>query len=209
MIDYNRVIYIDVDDTIQELLSAWCIYLNDKYNLYVDPNDATEWDLTKLFTTLTKDQIYNALYDPQLWKSVHPVPGAQKYLKQLQEDGFDVYLCTATHVQYFKDKYELVINRYFPFITEDHIITIHNKQLLKGLVLVDDYIENLKDATYKGILFESYYNKNIDVSSYKNLYKTSTWKDCYQLIEELYNNTKCKAIFETALNEVSKTTLNM
>ena len=108
MIDYNKIIYVDVDDTIEDLLSAWCLYLNTKYNLYVDPNDAYDWDLRTLFTTLSRQQIHNALADKELWKLVKPIPGAQKYLKKLIEDGFEVYLCTATHVEYFKGKYDLV-----------------------------------------------------------------------------------------------------
>lgn len=186
MIDYNKVVYVDVDDTISGLLLGWCTYLNRKYDLYIDPNDAEEWDLTKLFTTLTREQIFEALEDPAIWNLVLPMPGAQKYLKQLQDDEFDVYLCTATHVHYLEDKYNAVINRYFPFIPEDHIITIHNKQLLKGLVLVDDYIENLKDADYYGILFESFYNKNEAGIPSQNIYTASTWKYCYNLILKLY-----------------------
>lgn len=189
MIDYNRIIYIDVDDTIEDLLSAWCIYLNDKYRLYVDPNDAKEWDMTKLFTTLPKQKIYSALDDPKLWQLVHPIPGAQKYIKKLIDEKFEVYLCTATHIQYFSDKYKYVINHYFPFIDEGHIITIHNKQLLNGLVLVDDYVENLKNGNYKGILFKAFYNRDVDISEYPYIYRVDNWKDCYNLIHQLY--TKC------------------
>lgn len=189
MVDYNKIIYVDVDDTIEDLLSAWCLYLNTKYNLYVDPNDAYDWNLRTLFTTLSRQQIHDALADKELWKLVKPIPGAQKYLKKLIEDGFEVYLCTATHVDYFKDKYDEVIHKYFPFVDEHHIITIHNKQLLQGLVLVDDYIENLKDANYKGILFEAFYNKNIDLTQYENIYYIKTWKDCYELINILYKET--------------------
>lgn len=190
MINYNRIVYIDVDDTIEDLLSAWCVYLNEKYNLFVDPNDATEWDLRTLFPTLTSRQIYDSLSDVELWKLVRPIPGSQKYIKKLIDDGFVVYLCTATHADYFKTKYDLVINRYFPFIDQHHIITIHNKQLLQGLVLVDDYIENLKGASYSGILFEAFYNKDVDVSSYKDIRKVSDWKTCYNCILEIYEQRR-------------------
>lgn len=187
MIDFNKIIYIDVDDTIEDLLFAWCTYLNTKYDLYIDPNDAKEWDVTKLFTTLTHKQIYGALYDDELWKSVKPIAGAPKYIKKLMDDGFDVYLATATHAAQFKIKLDEVIFKYFPFIHEDHIITIHNKQLLRGLVLVDDYVENLKNSDYYGILFESYYNKSTDLSNLENVYMVSSWKDCYKKIHEIYD----------------------
>lgn len=185
--DYNKVIYVDLDDTIEDLLLSWCTYLNLKYGLEVDPNDATEWDMTKLYPTLNKNQIYDALKDKELWETVLPIPGAQKYLKKLIEEGFEIYLATATHVDYFKDKYTLVIRRYFPFIDEHHIITIHNKQLLKGLVLVDDYVENLKDGDYCGILFTSYYNKEVDLSDYGRVVRADNWEECYRWIHSIYN----------------------
>ncbi len=188
--DYNKIVYVDVDDTIEDLLLSWVNYLNSKYNLNVDINDCKGWDLTLLFPTLTDKQIVDALWDVELWKSIKPIDGAIQYLQKLVEDGFDVYLATATHISYYNDKYKYVINKYFPFITEDHIITIHNKQLLKGLVLVDDYVENLKDADYYGILFESYYNKDVDLSKESKIMRAHNWKECYDLIHDIYNLVK-------------------
>ena len=185
MLDYNKIIYIDVDDTIEDLLLAWVNYLNNKYGLSVNVNDCKDWNLCLLFPMLTEKQITDALWDVELWKDVKPIEGADVYIKKLIDDGFDVYLATASHAKYFNDKFVHVINKYFPFIAEDHIITIHSKQLLKGLVLVDDYIENLKDGEYYGILFTSYYNKNIVASNY-NVFRVTTWEQCYNLIVLLY-----------------------
>lgn len=186
MIDYNKVIYIDVDDTIEDLLASWVNYLNKKYNLTIDVNDCKEWDMGVLFPMLTRKQIVDALWDVELWKDIKPIPDAVEYIKKLIDDGFDVYLATATHVTYYNDKYEHVIHKYFPFIDEEHIITIHNKQLLKGLVLVDDYIENLKDGDYCGILFTSYYNKEVDLSDYGRVVRADNWEECYKWIHSIY-----------------------
>ena len=189
MLDYNKIIYIDVDDTIEDLLLAWVNYLNNKYGLSVDVNNCKDWNLGLLFPMLTEKQIADALWDVELWKNVKPIEGAVEHIKKLMDDGFDVYLATATHATYFNDKFIHVINKYFPFIKEDHIITIHNKQLLRGLVLVDDYVENLKDGDYYGILFQSYYNQDVDISNYDYIYKATCWEECYIIICNIYK--KC------------------
>ena len=38
-------ILIDIDDTIEDLLAAWCKWLNDLYGLNVKPDEVTDWDV--------------------------------------------------------------------------------------------------------------------------------------------------------------------
>lgn len=185
-IDYRKIIYVDVDDTITDLLPSWVNYLNNRYRLSVSVKDCHYWDMTLLYPMLSRSQIVEALWDSELWKTVKPIQDSPYYLNRLMEDGFDVYLTTSTHVTHLKDKYEYVINKYFPFIPENHIITIHRKQFLKGLVLVDDYIENLRDAEYRGILYTSQHNLDLNVDRYNGVQRAKNWADVYNQIHIIY-----------------------
>ena len=189
--NYNNIIYIDMDNTIEDLLTAWCNYLNSSYNLSVNPEDSKDWDMMKLYPMLTSNQVFSALHDEELWKSVKPINGSEKYIQKLIDNGFEVYIVTATIPENYFIKYKYVIRRYFPFIDNKHIIACYNKQLLNGLVMVDDYIENLKGSQCTGILFNQSYNKDIDVSSYSNLiYRADSWADCYQIIRNVYQQSQ-------------------
>ena len=88
-------ILIDIDDTIEDLLAAWCKWLNDLYGLNVKPDEVTDWDVARFFPTLTKEQVFEPLHTDHFWKTVEPKDEAVKYVKQLIDDGFNVYLCTT------------------------------------------------------------------------------------------------------------------
>lgn len=51
----SKILLIDADDTIEDLLSAWLKSLNDKYGTNVCNDEITDWDVSKFFPTLTKE----------------------------------------------------------------------------------------------------------------------------------------------------------
>ncbi len=61
--DFSDItILIDIDDTLIELLPAWCKWLNNLYSLNVKPGEVTDWNIAKFFPTLTKEQIFEPLH---------------------------------------------------------------------------------------------------------------------------------------------------
>ena len=54
----NTTILVDMDDTMEELLPAWVVYLNNKYHTNVNPNGITDWDIENFFPELTKEQVF-------------------------------------------------------------------------------------------------------------------------------------------------------
>ena len=78
------IILVDMDDTIEELLPAWCRWLNKYYGTSVNPDNITDWEVAKFFPELTIEQVFSPLIDnSSFWKTVKPKPGAVKYLKKL------------------------------------------------------------------------------------------------------------------------------
>lgn len=89
-------ILFDADDVAETLLEGWVKALNERYGTTTSVEDVTDWDVSKAFPTLTKQQIYGVLQEDEVWANLTPMPGAQEYLKRLYDEGHELYMVTAT-----------------------------------------------------------------------------------------------------------------
>ena len=62
----HLTILVDMDDTIENLAEAWVAYLNARHQTSTDLSDITDWDISKAFPTLTKEQVYAPLLEDAL-----------------------------------------------------------------------------------------------------------------------------------------------
>ena len=177
-------ICVDMDDTIENLLESWIRYLNIKYNLNKKTEEVTDWDMQVLYPELTKTQLYEPLLDSNFWKLVTPKEDAIIYLRQLFEEGHNIYICTCSHYATIKDKFESIILKYFNFIDWNHCIIIANKQLISCDIMIDDGIHNLVGGNYYKFLFTSPYNKNYNAEE-NGMTRVSNWKEVYEKIQIL------------------------
>ena len=58
----HLTILVDMDDTIENLAEAWVAYLNARHQTSTNLSDITDWDISKAFPTLTKEQVYAGGY---------------------------------------------------------------------------------------------------------------------------------------------------
>lgn len=180
----NRVILVDIDDTIENLCQCWCDFLNEQYGTTVLYSDVDDWDISKFFPELSKEQVYSPLHDERLWYCLSPLEGAVKYLQALIQEGFQVYLCTTTDYRNVRPKYEGVIQRYFPFISWSQVIVTSKKQMIKANFLVDDGVHNLADGDYHKILMTAPHNRHYDAAS-NGMVRVNSWKEAYNAIHRI------------------------
>ena len=178
----QKVILIDIDDTIEDLLPAWCAALNKKYNTSVSPSDITEWDMQKFFPTLSWEQIYSPFHNEDFWKAVKPKKDAPVYIRQLIARGYKIYLCTSTDYRNIKPKFEHVIAPYFPYIKWEDIIVAYNKQMIKTDYMIDDGVHNLEGGDFRKILMTAPHNKNYDAEA-NGMYRAENWSEIYEIIK--------------------------
>ena len=183
-------ILIDMDDTIECLLEEWVAALNREHGTNVDPQSITDWDMHKAFPKLTKHQVYEPIHDYFFWERVEPKPNAVEYVKKLIDDGFEVYICTATDYRNVEPKYVFIIERYFPFITWDHVIVAYKKQMIHGDIMIDDAPHNCIGGDYYGILMDAPHNKDLDVSQYDKLVRVHDWKEAYEMVHRITGTFK-------------------
>ena len=84
-----------MDDTIENLIGTWVEYLNERFATSVSHEDNTEWDITKAFPTLTKEEVFSPIFENDFWKRVPPIDGAADALQKLIEEGPRLTLPTA------------------------------------------------------------------------------------------------------------------
>lgn len=178
------IILIDADGVLENLTHAWVEYLNRRYGTSVCYEDITDWDMTKAFPTLSREQVYGAELDEELYSLLRPLNGAPEYVKKLIDDGNEVYVVTSTPYQVIKVKYEQVMAKYYPFLSWKNFIITSNKQLIRGDVLIDDGIHNLVGGEYAKILVSTPYNEAFDAEG-SGMIRAHDWAEIYDAVKSL------------------------
>lgn len=112
-------ILFDADDVAEDLIGNWVLAVNEKYGTAVTPEDVRDWDITKAFPTLTREQIFSVLDENELWENLEAIPGSQSYLQRLFDDGHELYMVTATDYRTCEAKIERML-KLFPFLDSKH-----------------------------------------------------------------------------------------
>lgn len=173
-------VLIDMDDTIENLCDVWVQCLNERYGTSVKPTDIKEWDMTKAFPTLSRKQIYEPLFDEELWERITPLPGAVETIKKIIDDGHKVVIVTASHQDAVSMKLNNVLFKYFPYLTIDDVIITSQKQLVHGDILIDDAPHNLEGGQYMKLLFDAPHNQSYKTEG-TDIIRVHNWAEIYKL----------------------------
>lgn len=179
----SLIILVDMDDTIDDLLTAWVSTLNQRHNLNVDRDKVGDWDMCKSFPELTKEQVFAPLQNDVFWETVKPIQGAVEVLQKLIADGHRVYIVTSSSYETLKTKIEVVLFRYFPFIKWEDVIVTSCKQLICGDILVDDAVHNLEGGAYYKILMDAPHNRDYDAEG-NGMDRVKNWMGAYDIITQ-------------------------
>ena len=183
----NITILIDMDDVLCSFMKALCECLDKIYHTNVFIDDVRDWRLTKAFPSLTEEEIFAPTHTEDFWNTVQPKDEAVKYTKMLIDEGYNVYICTASNYNTIKPKFDLVIKRYFPFITWDKMIITSHKSMVKGDILVDDGVHNLRGTNFKKILVSAPHNLSYDAEA-DGMVRTENWEEIYKAIHRFSEN---------------------
>jgi len=173
-----------MDDTIEQLSKAWIKCLNERYGKCVNRDEVTDWDLHKFYPDLTKEQVFAPLEEDEFWKTVEPIPGAQEAIKQLIEDGHDLYIVTASSYKTIRSKLENVLFKYFPEFDMSHVIVCWNKEMIRGDIMIDDGLHNLVSQECYTILMSAPYNMKYKAEDYVNA-RVNNWEEAYREIQKV------------------------
>ena len=179
-------IFVDMDDTIENLGDAWRSWLNDKYGLNVRADEITYWEaFVQEYGRfgLTREQVYEPLkYEPGFWRTVEPKPDAVEYLKKLIDDQHSVFILTNSFGPVMYQKIQYALFEHFPYLSHHDVIIASDKSLFSGDVIVDDYEGNLiYSKCNHRILYNAVHNKNFSNDSF-GIIRKNNWEDIYNYI---------------------------
>ena len=175
------VIGLDFDGTINNMIDTWVEWLNYKHATAVKVEDIVDWELSKVFPNLTKDELFEPLNTPEFWYYVTIKQDAVNIIERLIKDGHEIYIVTSSHYRILQPKLDNCLFAHFPFLKKENVIITYNKSLIKCDILLDDAEHNLKDFNGIKVLFDASYNKNSIVQDFR----VTSWEDFYELINEL------------------------
>lgn len=179
----NLTILFDADDVAENLVECWVSALNERYGTTVTIEDVTEWDISKAFPTLTRQQVYDILKEDELWNRLEPMPGSQEVLQKFYDEGHQLYMVTATNYHTVEAKMERIFEL-FPWLDWDHVIIAGNKQMIRGDVLIDDNPENLIGGDYLRILYDRPHNRSFRQTA-GDIYRLYSWENIYDFLHKL------------------------
>ena len=155
----NKIIYIDVDDTIALTRSAIVDYyrkLTDDYSTSASmKTNGDRYDL--LCPQWTGERMRYAFMDPVFFKLLKKVPGATEGIQYLIDKGYDVHICTAHRPEGEDMKVDWIYEN-FPMVDAIHITRpFEGKDEYVGYAFLDDGIHNLvNNKSEIRLLFDIY-----------------------------------------------------
>jgi len=172
----------------------------DLFNQYTGEhftaNQLTQYDTTKVLPRQYKN-LAESIWDwPILYKNVQPLTDSQQYVKRLCDNkNIEIYVVSISHPDVMQSKFGF-IRREYPFVSQNNIIFIHNKQLLNLNCLIDDNPANLIGGKYHKILFDYVWNKSFN-AEFNGCIRCKDWSDVYnEVIKELNAYKQVQELYE-------------
>ena len=157
---FKKIIKIDCDGVLRDILPSMCMVYNDHYDDNLTPEDITDFDIDKIFTKCPNPYEFffkehvNFLYSnsPKCKKS-------KEAMDLLHEKGY--YIIIVSSQPSFENKYYTLNWLKDNDIYYDSICFTKEKQLITGDIVVDDYGKNLSKCNeLEKILIDAPHNKN-------------------------------------------------
>lgn len=132
-------ILCDLDSTLADLHNPLIAIYNREFNDRLKIADLKTWNLMDHVKPECGRLIYDRfLRTPGLFNNMKPFPGAVERLKNLVDDGHDVYIATDVFFPEHATEKLRWCQEHVPFIPRDHIVLGAPKHMLRADVLIDD-----------------------------------------------------------------------
>lgn len=178
------ILSIDMDNVLCAHQEYVIDTYNTKYNTKYTIDDFKDYDITNVLDFESSSKMKDIYSDPKIYNHITPIKGAVNALQKLVNSGHQIYIVTDAIPITFDNKIKW-IKRYFPFINEDHIVSMKHKWLFRCDVMVDDNMENLITGHhYERVCVNYPWNNNVHDEAY-NIHRCYSWNDILSAINKI------------------------
>jgi 5'(3')-deoxyribonucleotidase len=177
----NKIIYVDVDDTVADTRMAIVRYYRqftgDKSTDFLMK---TDYDFSPLCPQWTPERMRQAFMDPVFFSCLKPFPGARNGIDYLLSKGYDVRFCTAHRPEGEMLK-RAWCREVFPKVKKI-IVTepFKGKDEYEGYAFIDDGTYNLvNNKSQIRILFDIYEMLSCDD---KDIIRVTDWSQVEEFL---------------------------
>jgi 5'(3')-deoxyribonucleotidase len=156
----NKIIALDIDNTILDLTTTWLSKYNRDYNDKLTIENITSWDTHLFVKPECGKKIYNYIQTPEVFLESKPIDGALNGVLWLRKNGFRVIFVTATNIGGSKETW-LKENGFWE--SENDFYQAYDKSLIRANVLLDDKFQNVQNFKHgQAYLFTRPWNIKYD-----------------------------------------------
>lgn len=156
----DKIILIDQDAVIANIIDYWLERLNIKFHKRYTEEDVTDFQLHKVLQ-LPERAIYDVIDEPGFFWKAKVVKDSQYVLEDLWE-RFDCRIVTAASYSNnaVREKW-MWLQEHFPFIEKEKIVFTKDKSIVRGDFLIDDAPHNLEVFHSIPIIFDRPWNRQL------------------------------------------------
>ena len=162
----KKIIKIDIDGVLRDMLSTMCDIYNETYNESIKPSDVKEYDVDKTFTKcyeidgMSAKYFFFNEYSYDLCAYSNIINYAKEAMDILHDLGY--YIIIVSYQKDYNNKHDTLVWLDEHNIYYDSICFTDRKDLIHGDIIVDDNPEflNICNDNEEKILIDAPYNKN-------------------------------------------------
>ncbi len=185
MIDKRPKLAVDLDEVCAGLLYPWVWHYNFLYDDNLEPEDMTDFDLTKFVKPECGKKMYDIILKQNIYPDVQPIPGAVDAMKKLN-DIFNIFIVSSGNNNYhtYPWKHDW-LKQHMPFLDRRKFYFVTDKSGVGADYLIDDGPHNLEVFEGHRLLFTAPHN--IGKKYNFDHVRVNTWADVrFELMEGAY-----------------------
>lgn len=165
----DLLINVDLDGVIVDCIGGWRKLWNAKYPDRQIVADPTEFMLEVAYSNFgTEEEITEIFYTPEFFTDLDPIPGAIDAVKQMVENGIDVFLCSSpSRLSTSHSEKAEWVETYMGSEWLNRLILTRDKTLVQGDFLIDDkpVITGIYQPCWEHIVFDAPYNRGEETAN--------------------------------------------
>ena len=177
-------IVCDLDNTINNLHEAVVNLFNERHKTNYTINDFHDYSIENNIPIKDATAMKKMYNEDNIYSYVVPIPGASDAIQKLIHMGHKVYIVSDCTNSDYNEKQEW-LNHFFPFIDNDHIVSMKHKHLLRSDIMIEDNLLNLlSGAHYHRVCIDSPWNRDVHDYVY-DIHRCQNWRQVVDVINKI------------------------